>query len=89
MTDTPPEDVRAIDGRMHAALSEMFRTHYEGSFLTKFVVLAEVIDPDGNQSMWESHAEGMGAWELLGFLEFAKHNVQSALNRMDDEEEDE
>lgn len=88
MTDSSPEEVRAIDGRMQAALSEMFRVHYEGSFLTKFVVLAEVIDPDGNQSMWESHADGMGAWELMGFLEFAKFNVQSALQRMDDEEDD-
>lgn len=88
MTDTPPEEVAAIDGRMNDALSDMFAKHYPGTVMTKFVVIAEVIESDGGQSVWMSNGESMGGWDILGFLHFALLTVKDKIRGIDGDDED-
>lgn len=67
-----PEHHKKIDGIMADALANVFREKFDGTYVTKFVMLVEVMDKNGEQSMWQANTPGMGAWDQLGFLEFGK-----------------
>jgi hypothetical protein len=39
-----------------------------GSFVTKFVLVAEVIDPDGDRCVWCLGSDDLARWDSYGLL---------------------
>lgn len=39
--------------------------------VTKFVVIAEVIKPDGERHFWRQVPEGQPTWDTIGLLQYA------------------
>lgn len=67
------EQIAAMQADFHAALSEVINKHEEGgAYLTRFVVLAEVVDAAGERAVWQVAADGMKAWDTLGLLDHAR-----------------
>ncbi|MBN6054498.1 hypothetical protein JYK22_21330, partial [Nonomuraea sp. RK-328] len=66
-------DIKAIQADFHAALSEVINRHEPSkAYLTRFVVLAEVVDGEGERMVWQVAADGMRAWDTLGLLDYAR-----------------
>lgn len=57
------------------ALAEAFRK--TGFMATKWAVIAEVIDENGERSLWTLAPTGQLAWDTLGLLEFARQLEQA------------
>lgn len=49
----------------------------EPGMVTKWVVLAETIDTDGDRGLWCFCNQGATAWDTLGLLQFALHREQA------------
>lgn len=58
-----------------------------GAMLTKYVVVAEGIDEDGDRAVYTSTHEGATAWDVLGLLSYAKGREEAALTKAALEEE--
>lgn len=58
-----------------------------GAMVTKFVVVAEVIDTDGDQCVWVSTHEDARPWDVLGLLGYATALENAAIQRDRDEDE--
>ena len=57
-----------------------------GAFVTKFVLVAEVIDTDGVQCVWTHTHDDASAWDTLGLLGYATAIEEANLhNRGGDE----
>ena len=48
-----------------------------GGFVTKWTVLAEVVDSDGDRSMAIAHTDQMAIWDQLGLLRWADALITS------------
>lgn len=57
------------------ALAEAFRK--TGFMAVKWAVVAEVIDEDGERSLWNLAPTGQLAWDTLGLLAFANQLEQA------------
>lgn len=42
-----------------------------GAFVTKFVLVAEVLDTDGNRAVWTETSDDASKWDAYGLLTFA------------------
>lgn len=42
-----------------------------GAMVTRFVVVAEVMDSDGKRGVWVEHGDTCMAWDYLGLLTYA------------------
>lgn len=84
MSDQDPADVNA---RMRAAMADAVQQAiadiYEGNLVTRWIVLAEVIEPEGERALVTTRQEDMRAWDSLGMLTFAVQLEQAALTRDD------
>lgn len=49
-----------------------------GSIVTRFVVVAEVIDADGIRGLWTDTHDGATRWDTLGLLTFALGQEKAA-----------
>jgi hypothetical protein len=58
------------------ALSDTFR-RVEAGMLTRWVVLAESIDEDGQRGLWLITQEDARAWDTIGMLTYALHLEQA------------
>lgn len=56
----------------HVAIGELIQRIDPGVMMTRFVLVAEVIDNDGGRSVWSVEAPGSTSWDVLGLLEYAK-----------------
>lgn len=45
-------------------------TDTDGGMVTRYVVIAEVIDPDGTESLRIRMSTGLAEWDALGMLHF-------------------
>lgn len=62
-----------LQASLHAAVSKAINDHEEdASYLTRFVVLAEVVDSEGDRALWQVAADGMKRWDTLGLLDHAR-----------------
>jgi hypothetical protein len=78
----PEDGFAALQADLHAALSRVINDHEDGaSYLTRFVVLAEVVEDDGQRVLWTVAAEGMRRWDTLGLLEDARLREYTAAVR--------
>lgn len=50
------------------ALGNVFRALPEPVMVNRFVILAEVLDNDGERRLWQITSDGMKTWETLGIL---------------------
>lgn len=76
MAETPDPDENEyaqLQADLHAALSSVLNDHDTDGpcYLTRFVVLAEVVDKDGARALWQVAADGMKRWDTLGLLQHA------------------
>ena len=58
----------------------------EGQFVTKWVALVEVANPEGEREMWSFTSEGMKPWDSLGMMTHAIHMEQATTVREGDVE---
>lgn len=61
----------------------------EGGLVVRYVLVAEVVDPDGSESFRFRTSEGMADWTALGLLEWAAADVRIGMNHESDDEGDE
>jgi hypothetical protein len=62
------------DDRQRAALtavSDLVQQLDPGAMVTRFVVLAEVIDADNDRALWSFTAPDATKWDSMGLLQFA------------------
>ena len=52
-------------------VSELIAGLDAGAMVTKYVVVAEVIDTEGQRAVWVEHGDTCMAWDLQGLLSFA------------------
>lgn len=50
-----------------------------GAFVTRWVVVAEVIDAEGDRAVWMDVSDDAKAWDSLGLLEYALQRERSTL----------
>lgn len=58
-----------------AALDQAFRE--SGDMVTRWALVAEVIDEDGARSVWTLAPDEAKAWDTLGLLAFAQQVEQA------------
>lgn len=56
-----------VDTAIVAALRE-----HEGSYVTRWVAVVEVIAEAGDRTVWTIHDDGSREWDRLGLLEYAR-----------------
>jgi hypothetical protein len=63
-----------------------------GAVVTKFVVVAEVIDSDGGRAVWTDTHDGATRWDTYGLLAYALENEVAhhvaGIQGPDDDDED-
>ncbi len=69
---------RSLSDKVHSALAEQVFAHDKGA-LIKYVAVFEVIDTDGQRSLWSMCSPEMSRWESLGLLEFASELDRAAM----------
>lgn len=55
-----------------AAVADLVQQLDPGAMVTRFVVLAEVMDADSDRALWAFTAPGATKWDTLGLLDFAR-----------------
>ena len=74
------EDEDAVRYRLGEAISQALPDAY----VTRWVSLVEVIDPDGERALWCLTPDEMRAWDTLGLLTFAVQMEQAGAVDRDD-----
>lgn len=49
-----------------------------GAFVTRWVIVAEVIDTEGERAVWMDTSDDATPWDTLGLLEYALQRERSA-----------
>ena len=55
----------------HDAIAKLVEDFEPGAMVTKFVVVAEVINGQGECGVWTTTHEGAKTWDTLGLLTYA------------------
>jgi hypothetical protein len=63
---------------VEAVLSE------SGLMTNRWLMLADVVQEDGERVLWSVSSEGMKSWDSLGMLKFAEHVEMGATVRGDE-----
>lgn len=71
-----PEKNEAMQQELLEALSKILQK-FEACMVTKYVVLVETVDEQGQRGLWTCESEGMVPWESLGLVEYARQVVQA------------
>lgn len=56
----------------------------EGAMVTKFVVVAEVIDGQGERAVWIEDGGSCASWDIIGLLTYALEVNAAAVDEDDD-----
>ncbi|MGE3487433.1 MAG: hypothetical protein AB7L09_22155 [Nitrospira sp.] len=67
----PTHDPAELGRKLENLLADFFREN-EGALLKTFLIISEVIDPDGKESLWLLGTPGLPPWTTLGYLEYMK-----------------
>lgn len=70
-----PEKNEAMKAAMLNNLTDVLQT-FEACMVTKFVVLCETVDAEGQKGLWTCESEGIAPWETLGLLAWAQQVAQ-------------
>lgn len=52
------------------AMGKALHEHH-GAMVTRWVATVEVLDREGEQSVWLLHSPDLAQWDMLGLLDFA------------------
>ena len=76
-----PDEIAKLRADLHAAVQQVIAGH-EGAptYLMRFVVLAEIVDSEGERALFQVTADGMKRWDTLGLLEHARAVEWAATN---------
>ena len=61
-----------------ALIAQLVEGLEPGSLVTKFVVVAEVIDPSGGRAVWCDNQPGAMRWDTYGLLTYALEQERGA-----------
>lgn len=70
MSDAGAEG-EAIEQDMAHAIADVMAKH--DAMVVKWVALIEVMEPDGQRSLWTTTSEGVMAWDTVGLLQHGLH----------------
>lgn len=76
-TTTDPVDDDAVARHLGEVLTSALGQR--GEMVTRYVVLAEVIDGAGQRAMWSAVPEDATAWDTLGLLAYATAREHAAI----------
>lgn len=83
MSTEDDESAAALERRLDGALSDVFH-QADGSVVNRWIVLADVLGPQGERALHVRSGPQLMSWDTLGMLEFARQAEQAALNEHDD-----
>lgn len=67
----PHNNPLELGKKLEHALADFFREN-EGAMLRTFLMVTEVIDPDGKEALWLLGTPGIAPWTTLGYIEYMK-----------------
>lgn len=67
----PTHDADDLGKMLENELAAFFHKH-EHAMLRTYLLVSEVIDPDGKAALWMLGTPGMPPWTILGYLEYMK-----------------
>lgn len=65
----------------HDAVSGLIQQIDPGSMVTRFLVVAEIINADGDRAVWMAAAPGQNAWDSLGLIDYARAREYAGIAR--------
>lgn len=71
---TNEDEKRSVQQRVQDALSDVFQA--EDEYITKWIVVCEVLDLDGSRALWAVSAEECESWDILGMLAWGTQHEQ-------------
>ena len=60
-------------------LQAVFTREEGGSLLTRFVVVAETVGPDGKRGLWRLAHQGASAWDTLGLIAYVDAEERASI----------
>jgi hypothetical protein len=60
------------------AVSDLISKIDQGAMATRFALLIEVVDAEGERGLWAISPDGQKAWDTLGLLQYAIQLEQAA-----------
>jgi hypothetical protein len=78
---TPAE----LEDKARTALADLFGS--DGTMLTRFVLVSEIIEADGTSAVWTCTSEDLSAWDSLGLLSFAEAKQRGEIYAEQDDDE--
>lgn len=91
MAEASKDRQHTVEAMMNDTIHEFFRKN-ENAMVVKWMTQVEIIDSDGEPSMWTLESPGMSVWDMLGILEYMKIDIAGKIevvHRMErDEDED-
>lgn len=71
-------------------VAEFIQKEEPGAMVTKFVLLVEVIDSEGNRCIIPATDKNSTTWDILGMLHYGilKEEGQTIIEEMDDDDDD-
>jgi hypothetical protein len=65
----------SVRDKLNDAISKIINE--EGaSFISKWIALVEVIDENGEKSLWSMSSEDLAPWDKIGMIEFHNRGLQ-------------
>lgn len=81
-------DMNVVNAELNKAIDLVMRTHASEAFLSRFVLVAETVDNEGERGLWISASEGMRPWDVLGFTAYGHEQAKCEAMGFSDEEEE-
>lgn len=75
-----------LSSELANAVEDTFK-RVEGGIVTKWLLIAETVGPDGERGLWTRTSDDLKPWESLGMLRFAQVIEGQAWRRADDDED--
>lgn len=75
-----------LTSELTTAVEDTFK-RVEGGIVTKWLLIAETVGPDGERGLWTRTSDDLKPWESVGMLRFAEITEGQAWRREDDEDE--
>jgi hypothetical protein len=66
--DAQSEDKPELEDLLFSAITDVLQNQSPGCMPIKFVVMIEVIDPDGTRALWTAAGPDVRAWDTKGML---------------------
>jgi hypothetical protein len=65
-----------VSEKLHGAISKIVSDAEGAAMVTKWICLAEVIDEQGDKSLWSLGSHELSMWDRIGMVEFHSRGLQ-------------